>query len=84
MAAPHVAGAVALLLNARPVLKGNVNAIEQALFSSATERTTTQTCGGVAGDTIPNNTYGYGRLDVLSAVESVPTTYSYHFPVVFR
>jgi len=70
MAAPHVAGAVALLLNARPTLKGNVDEIEEALFSTATERTTTQNCGGILGSTIPNNTYGYGRLDILSAVNA--------------
>ncbi len=73
MAAPHVAGAVALLLNARPTLKGNVDGIEEALFSTATERTTTtQDCGGVLGSAVPNNTYGYGRLDILSAVKAVP------------
>ena len=68
MAAPHVAGAVALLLNARPTLRGDVDAIEEALFSNALERTSSQDCGGVPGTNVPNNTYGYGRLDILAAV----------------
>lgn len=85
MAAPHVAGAVALLLNAHPTLKGNVDEIENALFSSAVERTTTtQDCGDVLGSAVPNNTYGYGRLDILSAVNTVPITYSYYFPMFIQ
>ncbi len=70
MAAPHLAGAVALLQQARPELRGNVDATEAALFFSAIPRTTTQDCGSVDGDSIPNNTYGWGRLDVLASVES--------------
>ncbi len=84
MAAPHVAGAIALLLDARPALKGDVDGIENALFSSAVERTTTQNCGNVLGSAIPNNTYGYGRLDILSAVNTVPITYSYYFPMFIQ
>ncbi|MGB0388646.1 MAG: S8 family serine peptidase [Ardenticatenaceae bacterium] len=72
MAAPHVAGAVALLLDARPALRGNVDGIEYALFSTAVERTTEENCGGVPGTNVPNNTFGYGRLDILSAVNATP------------
>lgn len=70
MAGPHVAGLVALLLSARPDLAGQVDAIEAIITSTAVPRTTTQTCGGVAGSQIPNNTYGWGRIDALAAVES--------------
>jgi hypothetical protein len=47
-----------------------VDATEQALFGTALGRTTTQNCGDIPGRDIPNNTYGYGRLDILAAVEA--------------
>jgi subtilisin family serine protease len=68
MAGPHVAGAVALLLDALPSLEGDVDAIEQILKASATPRASSQTCGGVLGTEIPNHTYGYGTIDVAEAV----------------
>lgn len=68
MAGPHVAGAVALLLAAHPTLRGNVDAVETLLERTALPKTTTQNCGTVPGTADPNNTYGYGRLDALSAV----------------
>jgi subtilisin family serine protease len=58
-AAPHVAGAIALLLSGRPSqLAGNPTAVEVALTSAARDL-------GVAG---PDNTFGYGRLDAAQAV----------------
>ena len=68
MAGPHVVGVVALLLSAQPALSGDVSAVEARLQSSAVPRTTTETCGGIPGTTIPNNTYGYGRVDAYGAV----------------
>ncbi len=68
MAGPHVVGVVGLFLSKYPALKGQVSAIENALQATAVPRTTTQTCGNVPGTQIPNNTYGYGRVDALSAV----------------
>jgi uncharacterized repeat protein (TIGR01451 family) len=65
MAGPHVAGQVALLLAARPSLAGNVDEIERIIRVTAVPRTTTQECGGVPGSAIPNNTYGWGRVDAL-------------------
>ncbi len=67
MAGPHVAGQVALLLSARPDLIGNVDEIERIIRETAVPRTTTQTCGDVPGSAIPNNTYGWGRIDALAA-----------------
>jgi subtilisin family serine protease len=58
-AAPHVAGAIALLLSGRPVqMIGNIPALENALTASAVDL-------GTVG---PDNTYGYGRLDAVQAV----------------
>jgi serine protease AprX len=68
MAGPHVVGLVALLLSAHPELKGNVDMIEYIITHSAVPRTTTQTCGGLSTNAIPNNTYGWGRIDALAAI----------------
>jgi subtilisin family serine protease len=63
MAGPQVAGLVALLLSARPDLKGRVDEIETIIESSSVALTTNDGCGGDAADAVPNNTYGHGRID---------------------
>ena len=68
MAAPHVAGVVALLLSAHPELRGQVDAVERILEQTAVSRTSAQTCGGVSGSAIPNNSYGWGRVDASAAL----------------
>ncbi|MEO8197372.1 MAG: S8 family serine peptidase [Thermoanaerobaculia bacterium] len=71
MAGPHVAGLVALLLSADPLLAGNVDRIEQIIEQSAFHPTTsTQVCGGVAANLFPNNTFGFGRIDALAMIQS--------------
>ncbi|HPH94468.1 MAG TPA: S8 family serine peptidase [Anaerolineaceae bacterium] len=67
MAAPNVAGGVALLWSAFPSLRGNVPWTELILTRSAVPLTTTEGCGGDSASQVPNNTYGYGRLDLVSA-----------------
>jgi serine protease AprX len=67
MAGPHVAGVVALMISANPALDGEVEKIEQILEQTAVHTTSTQNCS-TPGTTIPNNTFGYGRLDALAAV----------------
>ncbi|MDX2436498.1 MAG: S8 family serine peptidase [Acidobacteriota bacterium] len=62
MAAPHVAGLVALLISAQGCLEGDPTAIERQIRDAALPRTTTQTCGGIAAGTVPNNTYGFGSV----------------------
>jgi len=69
MAAPHIAGVVALLISARPELAGQVDLIENLIKQSAFPRTTSQLCGGVPGSQIPNNTYGWGRVDAWNALQ---------------
>jgi subtilisin family serine protease len=68
MASPHVAGAVALLWSAAPTLTGQIDLTEQVLVKSATPAPYHQ-CNEADSDVSPNNTYGYGRLDVLAAVQ---------------
>jgi serine protease AprX len=70
MAAPHVAGAVALLLSFAPGYSGRVDAIEQILAFNAEPMTTTEGCGGDGSDDVPNNTWGWGILDALAAVQA--------------
>ena len=68
MASPHVAGVVALLLSAVPSLKGQVSAVEDVIEQSSLALMSTQTCGGVPGSNIPNNTFGWGRVDAVAAI----------------
>jgi serine protease AprX len=69
MAGPHVAGLVALLISAKPELRGQVSEIETTIERTALKRTTNQACGGDLPNEIPNNTYGWGRIDALTAVQ---------------
>jgi serine protease AprX len=76
MAAPMVAGAVALLWSARPDLRSDIARTETALRFSAFHLVASSgsalLCGADLADSVPNNTYGYGELDVLAAVNSHP------------
>ena len=67
MSAPHVTGLVALLLSANPSLIGQVDRIENMIESKFCQLTSTQNCGGILGSEVPNNTYGYGRVDAWAA-----------------
>lgn len=73
MAGPHVAGAVALLIQADPSLAGDVDRLEDVLEESAVRLTQdNQVCGnGWDGRTIPNIAHGWGRIDVMAAYQAV-------------
>lgn len=72
MAAPHVAGAVALLWSANPALVGDYDATYRLLTGGAYHITDTAFSGGdyvgCEAETVPNNVYGYGRLDSYDSV----------------
>ncbi|HEX6740139.1 MAG TPA: S8 family serine peptidase [Vicinamibacteria bacterium] len=70
MAGPHVVGVAGLVLSAHKSLRGQVDTVESILEGTAIPRTTTQTCGGVPGTQVPNNTHGFGRVDALRAVHA--------------
>ncbi len=65
MATPHISGAVALLWSANPTLQNDIDATETTLNNSAHFISSTQ-CGD-AGP--PNNVFGWGRIDILAAVQ---------------
>ena len=69
MAGPHVAGLVALIISANPALAGNVDEIEDIIEQTAIPKTTTEMCGLDSPTQVPNNTYGWGRIDALAAVQ---------------
>jgi len=69
MAAPHVAGAVLLMWSALPNLSRDVDHTEFVLSETAVQLTSGQGCGGDSSSQVPNNVYGYGRIDVLAAYD---------------
>ncbi len=84
MAAPHVAGAVALLWSAYPALRGDLMRTDLVLENSAHHLTNDDGCGGDTLTSVPNNTYGFGVLDVLAAYRLVPELRLVFFPLIWR
>jgi serine protease AprX len=76
MAGPHVVGVVALLWSARPSLVRNIAATKTLLQNTANPAVTVspQTCGGTPSTQIPNNSFGYGRVDALAAYNASSPT----------
>ncbi|SKC42042.1 S8 family serine peptidase [Krasilnikoviella flava] len=70
MAAPHVAGSVALLWSAAPSLIGDIAGTREALAAGARDVDDTH-CGGTVD---ANNVWGEGKLDILASVDQAPHT----------
>jgi serine protease AprX len=70
MAAPHVAGAIALLWSAHPELRNQISRTEDILDQTAVDVTSTL----CSSSGVPNNLYGWGRLDIKAAVDLSPLT----------
>jgi hypothetical protein len=70
MASPHVAGEAALIWAAQPDLRGNVQLTYWIIEQSADRLTVNQGyyCGSDSADSIPNDQYGWGRIDAYEAV----------------
>jgi serine protease AprX len=68
MATPHVAGAIALLWSAYPSLRHQIGATENLLSRTAVAVSSAQCDAGA----IPNNVWGWGRIDVKAAFDLVP------------
>ena len=69
MAAPHVAGVVALLLSAQPSLRGQTDLVK-AIVARTADPMSYATCGGAPGG-LPNNGYGWGIVNAQRAIESL-------------
>jgi serine protease AprX len=77
MAGPHVVGVVALVWSARPDLVRDIPLTKQLLQDTANPEVrlaAVQTCGGTPSTTIPNNSFGYGRVDAAAAVVQANAT----------
>jgi serine protease AprX len=75
MASPHVVGTVALLWSAKPNLVRDIPRTKWLLTRSANPSVTVPNnsagCGGIAS--IPNNHFGWGRVDALAAYNLEPS-----------
>ncbi|MBK8483066.1 MAG: S8 family serine peptidase [Saprospiraceae bacterium] len=69
MAGPHVAGLVALMISANPLLAGQVQRIEKIIEETAERFTADFDCFPYTGLNLPNNTYGFGLINAVAAIE---------------
>ncbi len=70
MATPHVAGGVALLYSAHPTLRHDIAMTRYIMDDSAFHISST----ACSSSGVPNNTFGWGRMDVLAAVNHLLMT----------
>ncbi len=70
MAAPHISGVIALLWSGHPGLRGKMDLTRQ-IFNSTAQSLDYTGCGDPPG--VPNNGYGWGRVDVLAAYKKAET-----------
>lgn len=70
MAAPHLAGTIALVSSARPGL--SFGAVKTILINSTDQNLpkAALTCGGTPDTVFPNNQYGYGRINAEKVVNA--------------
>ncbi len=69
MAGPHVAGQVALMWSANPKLIGQVAKTRDLIYQTARATAASVSCGEDV-NAVPNNTFGYGIIDVYAAVKA--------------
>jgi subtilisin family serine protease len=66
MAAPHIAGVIALMYSANPSLVGNVDLTETKINTTARHINSSE-CE--SNGTYPNNLWGYGFVDASKAAK---------------
>lgn len=67
MAAPHVAGVAALLLQANTQLKGRPDKLRGVMEKNADPLYSGQACGGLSGSAHPNAVYGWGVVNAYKS-----------------
>jgi subtilisin family serine protease len=74
MAAPHVAGAAALVMADTPgqTLPTYITALVSTTVQGLPNPPNPDSCGGKSYNVYPNYIYGRGLLDALAAVNSLP------------
>ena len=72
MASPAVNGAVALLWEAAPKLQRKMKKTMAVIYKTATPMESTQ-CGST--ESVPNNVYGYGIINIEKAVDEAKKLY---------
>lgn len=70
MAGPHVAGAAALLMDAHPVFIGQVGVMSDLFRAYAKHLLQTQNCGTDNNNSVPNNVFGWGRINIKRVIDS--------------
>lgn len=71
MAGPHTVGVVALVWSARPDLVRQITETKTLLQLTANPGVVVdppETCGGTPSDQVPNNSFGWGRVDAYAAI----------------
>ncbi|MDA8793998.1 S8 family serine peptidase [Bacteriovoracaceae bacterium] len=69
MAGPHVAGLAALMWSVNKNLIGDIKTTIKIIQETAKPLKVSQSCGGLEGSAIPNNTTGHGMIDAYAAVK---------------
>lgn len=79
MAGPHVAGLVALLISAESDIRGHVAEIESTIEQSAVHIP----YAGCSSSGVPNNTYGWGRINAIAAINHFLLNRVIFLPITF-
>ncbi|KAJ9053488.1 hypothetical protein DSO57_1023754 [Entomophthora muscae] len=77
LSAPLVAGGALLVMAACPSLQRNPHDLAGILRNSATPIYSTLGCGGDTMETVPNNEFGYGLVDIKEAIKLCGDTYGF-------
>lgn len=70
MAGPHVAGLVALMWSANPALIGKIDQTIELIEKTADPELSSACMSQQEETSVPNNTFGYGRINAYNAVKA--------------